>query len=69
MDTDPNNTKMRRPRSARLRFSMLSADADDAEVQDFIQRLTESDEAYAQRQVKDQSGDVVVEPAPVNPSP
>jgi len=48
---------------------MLSADADDAEVQDFIQRLTESDEAYAQRQVKDQSGDVVVEPAPVNPSP
>lgn len=33
----------------RVRFSVLSADADDTEVADFIQRLTESDDAFAAR--------------------
>ncbi len=66
---DHQHTTMRQARSRHIRFSVLSIDADEAEVQDYIQRLTESDEAYAQRQVKDQSGDVVVETAPVNPSP
>ena len=60
-------TKTRAP-DTRLRFSVLRADADDAEVHDFIQRLTESDEEYSQRQQTDHPDTASVEPAPVDPS-
>ena len=45
-----------------VRFSILSAAADVAEVQDFIQRLTESDDAFAQRQRTDRPDDASAEP-------
>lgn len=64
---DHQDTTNRQARPRRLRFSVLSIEADDAEVQDFIQRLTESDEDYAQRQLQDQSGDVSVDPPRVEP--
>jgi hypothetical protein len=58
---DHRHTTVLQPGSRRLRFSLMSAEADDVEVQDFTLRFTESDEEYVQRQLTDHHKDVSVE--------